>query len=92
MRIVLSRVRDDGSLDELADAQTGNDGRTDGPLAEGAGFPPGLYQLDFHVGAYFGSASDSLWEVVPVRFRAGEGHYHIPLLVSPYGCSTYRGS
>ena len=61
-------------------------------------FAPGLWELRFHVGAYFAASGIALPEppfldVVPVRFGMAEhAHYHVPLLVSPYGYSTYRGS
>lgn len=72
---------------------TNADGRCDGPLAEDPA--AGTYELVFHIGGYFrgrGVASPFLDEV-PVRFtiEAGE-NYHIPLLVTPWSYSTYRGS
>jgi len=78
---------------------TNRDGRTDGPLlAEGA-MQRGAYELVFHIGSYFAGVRDDLPEpafldLVPVRFAiADEGaHYHVPLLVSPFGYATYRGS
>jgi 5-hydroxyisourate hydrolase len=52
---------------------------------------PGVYEIQWAVGAYFGLAS--FLDVVPVRFRVtDEGHYHVPLLVSPWSYTTYRGS
>ncbi|HTS66409.1 MAG TPA: hydroxyisourate hydrolase [Candidatus Acidoferrales bacterium] len=68
--------------------KTGADGRA----VLGEDLPPGIYELVFAVGAYFGTAQ-FLDEVV-VRFRIAEGEerYHVPLLVSPYGYTTYRGS
>lgn len=74
------------------------DGRTDAPLLTAEAFLPGTYELRFFVGDYFrrlGLAADPPFlDVVPVRvsLRAGEGHYHVPLLVSPWSYSTYRGS
>ncbi len=71
------------------------DGRCDGPLLEGDALAPGIYELHFAVAAYFegmGLKSPFL-ELVPVRFRVEEGKsYHVPLVVSPYAYSTYRGS
>ena len=73
----------------LASTTTNADGRTDGPLLEDS--PAGEYQLTFTVGAYFG---EGFLDVVPIRFRVTEAgaHYHVPLLVSPWSYSTYRGS
>lgn len=72
--------------------KTNADGRTDGPLLEGAAFTAGTYELRFHVGAYF--SSQGFLEVVPVRFviRDASAHYHVPLLCSPWSYTTYRGS
>jgi 2-oxo-4-hydroxy-4-carboxy-5-ureidoimidazoline decarboxylase len=83
----------------LKEAMTNTDGRTDTPLIAGAPLRIGRYQLEFHVGAYFAArrvpaASPAFLDVVPVRFAIAEpeGHYHVPLLVSPWSYSTYRGS
>ena len=70
----------------------------DKPLLEGAAFKTGRYELTFHVGDYFRShgtklADPAFLDVIPLRFSIAEdAHYHVPLLVSPYGYSTYRGS
>lgn len=77
---------------------TNADGRCDGPLLEGADMQAGTYELLFNVGAYYAKrdvAVDNMFlDVVPVRFVISEPHihYHVPLLVSPYGYSTYKGS
>jgi 5-hydroxyisourate hydrolase len=78
---------------------TNADGRTDQPLLSGETIPVGLYELVFHVAAYFKAQGVSLpdppfLDEVPIRFGIAEaqGHYHVPLLISPYGYSTYRGS
>jgi 5-hydroxyisourate hydrolase len=83
----------------LAQATTNADGRTDQPLLAGDAFATGVYELVFHLGAYFRAAgaalpSPAFLETVPVRFGIAEpgGHYHVPLLVSPFAYSTYRGS
>jgi 5-hydroxyisourate hydrolase len=88
---------DGGAL--LAERITNPDGRTDAPLLAGDAFRPASYELRFHVAAYFRAAGVSLPEppfldVVPIRFALAEpdGHYHVPLLVSPWSYSTYRGS
>ena len=80
-------------------AATNADGRTDAPLLSGESFRTGTYELVFHVGAYFRGAGVPVAEppfldAVPIRFTLAEpdGHYHVPLLVSPWSYSTYRGS
>jgi 5-hydroxyisourate hydrolase len=80
-------------------ATTNADGRTDAPLMGGEGFSAGEYELVFHVGAYFRGrgvalADPPFLDRVPVRFALADpgGHYHVPLLVSPWSYSTYRGS
>jgi 5-hydroxyisourate hydrolase len=82
----------------LVDTRTNADGRTDKPLLEGAAFQNGVYELMFYIGDYFRArrtpfADLPFLDVIPLRFSIAEdGHYHVPLLVSPYGYSTYRGS
>jgi 5-hydroxyisourate hydrolase len=78
---------------------TNDDGRAAGPILQGAELRPGVYELLFHVGDYFRGRGVSLPEPafldrVPVRFGIADAtrHYHVPLLVSPFGYSTYRGS
>ncbi len=75
-----------------------NDGRSDKPLVEGNSFKDGKYELIFFVGEYFKKLTNTpkipfLDEVV-IRFGISNAkeHYHVPLLVSPWGYSTYRGS
>ncbi len=91
MRIDLYRM-DDGQLVLERSMVSNDDGRCDGPLLDGEAFSAGSYRLCFYVGDYFGK-SDFL-DVVPVDFEVNdsEAHYHVPLLVSPFGYSTYRGS
>ena len=83
----------------LGEAVTNADGRCEAPLLSGAAFEAGCYELVFHVGAYFRALEIALpappfLDQVPIRFGIAEagGHYHVPLLISPYGYSTYRGS
>jgi 2-oxo-4-hydroxy-4-carboxy-5-ureidoimidazoline decarboxylase len=80
-------------------AVTNHDGRTDRPLIAGRPIPIGTYELRFSVGAYFAKrgvprAEPPFLDVVPVRFSIAEpeGRYHVPLLVSPWSYTTYRGS
>jgi 5-hydroxyisourate hydrolase len=93
VRVVLRR---EGAV--VSEGVINADGRMDKPLLEGAGFLPGSYELAFHVGDYFRArgvplADPPFLDVIPLRFSISEdAHYHVPLLVSPYGYSTYRGS
>ncbi len=83
----------------IAAGVTNGDGRADGPILEGPAFTAGIYELVFEVGAYFRERGAALpdppfLDAVPVRFGVADAdaHYHVPLLVSPFGYSTYRGS
>lgn len=63
-------------------------------IKEGAALPAGVYRLRFLIDEYFTAGGrDSFYTEITVNFRVGEGeHYHVPLLISPFGYSTYRGS
>ncbi|WIJ26225.1 hydroxyisourate hydrolase [Devosia sp. RR2S18] len=81
----------------ILDSYTNADGRVDQPLLEDDQFQLGEFEIHFHVGQYFERLGVELQtpflNVVPVRFTISEdSHYHVPLLVSPFGYSTYRGS
>jgi 2-oxo-4-hydroxy-4-carboxy-5-ureidoimidazoline decarboxylase len=80
----------------IVTALTNADGRTDAPLLGGGGpLRTGTYELQFTVGDYFtGVADPPFLDVIPIRFSIAdpEGHYHVPLLVTPWSYSTYRGS
>jgi len=98
VRIELFRLLPAGR-ERLCDVATNQDGRCPAPLLAGAALRPGIYELVFHVAAYFRAAGVALAEPafldqVPVRFGIAEAsaHTHVPLLISPYGYSTYRGS
>ena len=98
VRVELYRL-DGAGREQLAEATTNDDGRCDQPLLEGDGFRIGEYELLFHVGAYFQAVGAALPEPrfldrIPIRFGIAEagGNYHVPLLISPFGYSTYRGS
>ncbi len=77
----------------LAGFMTNDDGRVDEPLLQGEDFVAGAYELVFEVGDYFeGNEAPFLTEVV-IRFNlSADEHYHVPLLVSPWSYTTYRGS
>ncbi|MDE2384037.1 MAG: hydroxyisourate hydrolase [Alphaproteobacteria bacterium] len=89
-----------GSRPELVKTITTNaDGRADQPLLEGAALTPGNYELRFHAGDYLRAQNAALPEplfldVIPIAFGIADAsqHYHVPLLLSPFGYSTYRGS
>jgi 5-hydroxyisourate hydrolase len=72
---------------------TNADGRCDAPLLAGAALLAGEYELVFAVGAWRGDAA-GFYDAVPIRFRIADagGHYHVPLIIAPFGYSTYRGS
>jgi 5-hydroxyisourate hydrolase len=98
LRLELFRLQGE-RRERLADARTNEDGRLDAPLLEGDALRPGIYEIAFHVGDYFRRAGARLpaqpfLDVVPVRFGLDSAleHYHVPLLIAPYGYSTYRGS
>jgi 2-oxo-4-hydroxy-4-carboxy-5-ureidoimidazoline decarboxylase len=98
--VALSLWECSGTVEHLlVEATTNADGRTDAPLMHGRPLPIGHYELCFAVGAYFAGIAAALadppfLEIVPIRFAIAEpeGHYHIPLLATPWGYSTYRGS
>jgi 5-hydroxyisourate hydrolase len=88
-----------GEASPLKTIRTNSDGRADAPLLEGDAFAAGQYELRFHAGDYLRAAGIALPEpafldVIPIRFGIADkaAHYHVPLLLSPYGYSTYRGS
>ncbi|MFO1149238.1 MAG: hydroxyisourate hydrolase [Alsobacter sp.] len=95
LRAVLTRLSD-GLV--LADIRTNADGRADRPLLDGPEAVGQSYEIAFHAGDYFRSQGLALPEpafldVIPIRFGISEdSHYHVPLLVSPFSFSTYRGS
>jgi 5-hydroxyisourate hydrolase len=97
MRIELLRGSG-SSARPLVSVAANRDGRTDGPLLEGDDLAPGSYQLVFHVGEYFRARghpdAGRFLDLVPVSFMIDDpqGNYHVPLLVSPWSYTTYRGS
>ena len=97
-----------GARQEITQTHTNHDGRCDAPLCEGTALVAGVYELDFAVGEYFGKfaaqndggaqktdgAKIPFLDRVTLRFGVGDAaaHYHVPLLVTPWSYSTYRGS
>jgi 5-hydroxyisourate hydrolase len=97
LKIELYRIG--ASPERLKVVTTNKDGRVDGPVIEGDAFDAGTYELRFHAGDYLRATGMALadppfLDVIPIRFgvAAPDQHYHVPLLISPYGYSTYRGS
>lgn len=98
IHIALYRVEGE-RLEKVADAVTNSDGRCDAPLLQGDDYRSGVYQLQFQAGDYYRAKGVQLpatafLDVVVLRFGidAAQDHYHVPLLISPYSYSTYRGS
>lgn len=86
-------------LELVNTALTNSDGRVDAPLLQGDDYRTGVYQLQFSAGDYYRAKGVKLpdaafLDVVVLRFGIDEQqeHYHVPLLISPYSYSTYRGS
>ncbi|CAN1569849.1 COG2351 Transthyretin-like protein [Rhabdaerophilaceae bacterium] len=99
MSIELLEAKPEGGWIHILTVATNTDGRTDAPLLMGSAMRVGRFQLRFHVAAYFRSLGQALPEppfldIVPLHFGIAdaEGHYHVPLLCSPWAYSTYRGS
>jgi 5-hydroxyisourate hydrolase len=91
----LERQESSGAWVRLASTQTDNDGRCQQLLPDSDNLQPGHYRLTLDTGSYYaGAAVAGLYPVVEITFevRAGETHFHIPLLLSPNSYTTYRGS
>lgn len=96
--VTLYRVVVNGR-EKVVGLRTNADGRTDHPLLSGDTIPTGVYEIDFEAGDYFRAIGVDLPDPpfvdrVTLRFGIADarGHYHVPLLVSPWTYSTYRGS
>ncbi|MBT5047855.1 MAG: hydroxyisourate hydrolase [Rhodospirillaceae bacterium] len=88
-----------GVRSKIREVVTNDDGRTDAPMLSQDQFVPNEYELLFHMGDYFRETGANIsdppfLDLVPVRFRVADHtkHFHVPLLASPWGYSTYRGS
>jgi 5-hydroxyisourate hydrolase len=97
--LAIELFRDGDRENAIVTATTNSDGRLDAPLLDGTAMTADTFELRFHVADYFRSRGLSLpdppfLDVVPIRFGIADtsAHYHVPLLISPYGYSTYRGS
>ncbi|UWQ99396.1 hydroxyisourate hydrolase [Rhodobacteraceae bacterium S2214] len=97
LKIDLYRI-DGDTRAHITSLTTNDDGRTDSQILPAADFATGTYELVFHAGAYLDAigtpAEDPRFlDIIPIRFGMSEqSHYHVPLLLSPFGYSTYRGS
>lgn len=98
IKIALYRVSGN-SHRKIAEAVTNDDGRTDAPILPEGKFKAGYYELIFFTGEYLresgqATADPLFLDQIPIRFGVSDNsaHYHVPLLLSPYGYSTYRGS
>lgn len=98
LRITLHRLNGD-SREKLAEMVTNADGRTDTPILPKDVFAAGTYELIFHAGSYLDrqgvpAEAPRFLDIIPIRFGISDdsAHYHVPLLLSPFGYSTYRGS
>ncbi|WP_298678463.1 hydroxyisourate hydrolase [uncultured Lentibacter sp.] len=99
LKIELFRLENEqGSRQHVRALVTNSDGRTDTQILPQAEFQTGIYELVFHAGAYLDAIgtppeTPRFLDVIPLRFGMSEpAHYHVPLLLSPFGYSTYRGS
>lgn len=97
--IWLYRIEAGGARMRVGAFTTNADGRCDQPLLDGAAFAAGTYELEFHAGDYFTGvgiqqSEPKFLDIVTIRFgiAAADQHYHVPLLISPFAYSTYRGS
>jgi 5-hydroxyisourate hydrolase len=99
VRLELFELADGSDRKLIADVVTNADGRTDKPLISADQARAGQFELIFHAGDYFrrqrAELADTLFlDIIPIRFGVADpqAHYHVPLLVSPWSYSTYRGS
>lgn len=97
LQIDLYRIESE-TRTHLVTLHTNADGRTDQQILPADDFARGTYELVFHAGAYLDSIgappeTPRFLDQIPLRFgMSEEAHYHVPLLLSPFGYSTYRGS
>jgi 5-hydroxyisourate hydrolase len=99
VRVELYQLVEGGERRLIADVATNADGRTDRPLIGVGDARAGRFELVFHAGDYFRrqgvkTADPPFLDLIPIRFAIADpqAHYHVPLLVSPWSYSTYRGS
>ena len=99
IKIDLFRIITDSEPVKIATGETNNDGRLSKPILSGNDFRKGKYQITFYAKEYFqlyfrDLSENFFLEEIPIRFTVLKSmeHYHVPLLLSPFGYSTYRGS
>jgi hydroxyisourate hydrolase len=99
VRVELYEFAGGGARSLVVDVRTNADGRTDAPLIGAKNARVGSFELVFHAGDYFRrqgakTAEPPFLDLIPLRFAVADpkAHYHVPLLVSPWSYSTYRGS
>ena len=99
IEITLFKISADFDFVLIGSGITNHDGRLPRPILSEDDFKKGHYQLNFHVSSYLQvhfkeNAQNLFLEEIPIRFRISKSmeHYHVPLLLSPFGYSTYRGS
>jgi 5-hydroxyisourate hydrolase len=99
VEIELYAIGGEGARVSLLQTLTNSDGRTDAPLIAAPAARVGTFELVFRVGAYFrrsgaNAVEPAFLDIIPIRFSIADpkAHYHVPLLVSPWSYSTYRGS
>ncbi|HXA63712.1 MAG TPA: hydroxyisourate hydrolase [Bryobacteraceae bacterium] len=93
VRVTAERLSSDGNFVAAGEGITDVNGRIPQLLGSGAALEAGVYRLTFHAGDYFGDNA-AFYSEITVQFlvRDPSTHYHVPLLLSPYGYTTYRGS
>lgn len=98
VKIVLYRISG-AAREEVVQSVTNSDGRTDAPMLAGEALQAGVYELVFFAGDYLRASGQAQGDVlfldqIPIRFGVPDAaqHYHVPLLISPFAYSTYRGS
>lgn len=95
LRIDLFRIEGERAV-VIGSTRTNDDGRCDVPILSGDAMKSGTYELRFHAGDYLGQTDGEIafLNIIPIRFGIADvsAHYHVPLLLSPYSYSTYRGS
>ncbi len=96
IRVTLEKQLDNGTWNHIAEGKTNNDGRITDWMPADKKAEKGLYRVTFHAGSYLEQKGNKepFYTEIPVTFRLSDpsAHYHIPLLLSPFGYSTYRGS
>ncbi len=95
IHVTLDRQTNDGGWETIGNQKTDDDGRARDLLPESESLVAAVHRLTFDVGPYFSDRNvDSFYEHVTIAFNVNDAsqHYHVPLLLSPFGYSTYRGS